>query len=337
MDPRRLLISAAAACLSSGCASLDAGDGRPDTQASVVASSVTEVVVAAPVIRDEPSPTARPYLAVTDVPERPRSQGIAAEPSDASPTTTGRAAIAAANAEARAASRSDAFVGGVQVFAWAPGRVYEVWAAPLRVTTLSLAPGETVQSKAAGDTIRWQIGETTSGAGAQARTHILLKPLERGLETNLVLTTSHRVYLLSLRSGSAEAFNAAIAWDALQTDAAPADPAPAGEGVDTSVVRPQGPLDARYRIRPQGRAPRWTPTAVFNDGVRTFITFAPDVWTDEAPALFVLAPDGQAQLVNYRQEGGLLVVDRVFDRAELRLGAGRPRVVRLQRLVGARP
>ena len=128
-------------------------------------------------------------------------------------TPSGRAAIAQANRSARAASSADGFVGGVQVFGWSDGRVYEVWTAPLRVTTLTLAPGETVTAKAAGDTVRWQIGESQSGAGASSRTHVLIKPLQAGLETNLVLTTSQRVYLLTLRSGAADAFNAAIAWD----------------------------------------------------------------------------------------------------------------------------
>ena len=46
--------------------------------------------------------------------------------------------------------------------------------------------------------------------------------------------------------------------------------------------------------------------------------------------LFVLT-DGEAQVVNYRQRGDVMVVDRVFDRAELRLGAKRPEVVRISR------
>ena len=334
MDPRRFLSLTAAASLMAGCAGLDSRGGTPPPTVEAPEPLTLDAVA----VDLAPLPeTARPYLEADEADEAVRATResgpvVAVDP----PARSGRPAIAAANAEARAASRSDQFVGGVQVFAWEPGRVYEVWAAPLRVTTLTLAPGETVQSKAAGDTVRWQIGETTSGAGAQTRTHILLKPLERGLETNLVLTTSHRVYLLDLRSGSAEAFNAAIAWDTVPGDAAPAGVEPVAQTVETAVVGPQGPLDSAYRIRPRGRAPRWTPTAVFNDGVRTFITFPPGVWTDEVPALFVIAPDGEAQLVNYRQEGGLFVVDRVFDQAELRLGADRPKVVRLERLAGGR-
>jgi type IV secretion system protein VirB9 len=218
--------------------------------------------------------------------------------------------------------------------------VFEVWTAPLRVTTLTLGPGETILAKAAGDTVRWQIGEASSGSGAEARTHVMLKPLERGLETNLILTTNRRVYLIDLKSGAADAFNTAVAWDdsAASAEAAPEtlSPRPAEVRIPDPVVMPEGALDGRYRIEPQGRRARWTPTAVFNDGVRTFITLDPDVRVDEAPVLFVLAADGEAQMVNYRQVGGLFVVDRVFERAELRLGDRRPQIVRIRRVSGDR-
>ncbi len=330
MDPRRLLTpmltQATTGALLAGCAALAGGgtvlpERAPGPEAVLAAVEDAIVAPVEPVV----SPTEVPYLAAKI---GPPSSVVAARTGP-----SGRAAIALANQAARAPSRADGFVGGVQVFAWSPGRVFEVWTAPLRVTTLTLGEGETLVSKAAGDTIRWQIGEVASGTGAARRTHVLLKPLERGLETNLVLTTNRRVYLLDLKSGAADAFNAAIAWD---------EPSAAGTGpVEGEVLRgadplvtPQGPLDARYRIEPLGRRARWTPSSVFNDGQRTFIAFDADLQVDEAPLLFVLTPDGEAQLVNYRQQSGLFVVDRLFDRAELRLGDRRPQVVRIRRLAG---
>ena len=340
MDPRRFLkptLTLAAGLLMSGCAMLPGlNDDGPllgaAPEAAVLAPQVLDAVAeeAAPV----ESPTAVPYFSVASRAPAEDSSPPAPAPS---PTPTGRAAIARANQAARAPSRADGFVGGVQVFAWSPGRVFEIWTAPLRVTTLTLGEGEVLVSKAAGDTVRWQIGEVASGAGAMRRTHVLLKPLERGLETNLVLTTNRRVYLLDLKSGAADAFNAAVAWDEVE-------PAGSGAGPEADVddpkgpdpvVTPQGPLDARYRIEPRGRRARWTPSSVFNDGLRTFISFDADLQVDEAPVLFVLTPEGEAQLVNYRQQGGMFVVDRLFDRAELRLGDRRPQVVRIHRLAGA--
>lgn len=267
-------------------------------------------------------------------PARPLRRRASRSGKQVEPASSGRAAIAEANAQARIASAADAFEGGVQVFGWEPGRLYEVWTAPLRVTTLTLAPGETVTAKAAGDTIRWQIGETTSGSGAAQRSHVLVKPLETGLETNLVLTTSQRVYMLLLRSGAGDGFNAAVAWRYPDAPPPTASTEPAG-ALASSPLEPER-LDDAYRIEPRtglvSRRPRWTPASVFNDGARTFITLPPEVAVDEAPVLFVLSPDGEAQVVNYRQQGAMLVVDRLFDRAELRLGDKRPQVVRISRV-----
>lgn len=349
MDPRRLLSAAALCLLVGGCAVLRPDAGAAPISTPVAGSPEPATLVALALDGDgappsiglpavsETSPTAqgpRPYLAEIGPPRAPSRRASdrhgAAEP-------TGRSAIAAANRSARAASREDVFVGGVRVFAWSEGRVYDVWTAPLRVTSLTLEPGETVSAKAAGDTVRWQIGESQSGAGPSVRTHVLIKPLQTGLETNLVITTSQRVYLLTLRSGAPDAFNAAVAWDYGSAGASPIETSASIDAlppVDVSAVTPQGPLHARYRIEPRGRAPRWTPTAVLNDGVRTFITLSPDAAIDEAPALFVRSGE-DLQLVNYRQTDGVLIVDRVFDEAELRLGDRRPQVVRIRRLEGA--
>ena len=343
MDPRRLLILAAAGLLLSGCALFRGG--APDPGATD--RPIVVAAFAAPQAPANPQPAEPEPQEIADAPVAAANDGArpylaeAGSPAPPPPAAVGRAAIAEANARAATPSQSDAFVGGMQVFAWSPGRVFEIWTAPLRVTTLTLGEGETLIAKAAGDTIRWQVGEVLSGEGAAQRVHILLKPLERGLETNLVLTTNRRIYLIDLKSGPPAGFNAAVAWEepsaAISPSAEAAVAMEADVRVPDPVATPQGALDARYRLEPRGRAPRWTPTAVFNDGLRTFIAFPPELQIDEAPALFAVAPDGEAQLVNYRQAGGVFIVDRVLDRAELRLGDRRPQIVRIHRLPGARP
>lgn len=345
MDARRLLTLACAGLALTGCATLrDMGLGGGASRAPAAPAAAAPAAAIAPA----PRPVATSMAPIPNPPEGGRARkpptlaaaglsssvGPAAPAASARrPTLSGPTAIAAANADARETSRADAFVGGVQVFAYDPGRVYEVWTAPLRVTTLTLAPGETIVSKAAGDTVRWQIGETTSGQGPAQRAHVMIKPLERGLETNLVLTTSQRVYFVQLKSGPPATFNAAVTWDlsAVIPTGGPQAEAPAPE----PLVTPAGPLDARFKIVPRGRRPAWTPATVMTDGVRTFLSFPPQLSAQEAPALFVLAPGGESQLVNYRQQGGLWVVDRVFDQAELRVGDKRPQVVRIIRTGGS--
>lgn len=345
MDPRRRLIRltplAGALFLMGGCALFrPAAPPAPidPVAASGLAATMTIAEVPEAPDRVDPPPLpdgARPYLD-----DDATGTAQAAPAVTPHPGPSGRTAIAAANRTARAGSRADGFVGGLQVFAWEPGRVFEIWTAPLRVTLLTLAPGETVTAKAAGDTVRWQIGESVSGSGSAARTHVLIKPLTAGLETNLVVTTNQRVYMLALRSGSTDSFNAAVAWDdgavsvpGLQEASSAARP-PIVSPADLAPVAPRGPLDARYRVEAQGRTPRWTPTAVFNDGVRTFLTLPPEARVDETPALFIVS-GGDRQLVNYRQSDGMIIVDRVFDLAELRLGDRRPQIVRVRRLHGA--
>jgi len=326
MDARRLLSLAAAGLLLSGCATL-----RGLTRTAPAPAAAAPAQPAAREVVPAAAPAPRAFAAMAPIPDPAQPASAARAPAGG----RGPAAIAAANAEARAPSEADRFVGGLQVFRYAAGRIYEVWTTPLRVTTLTLGPGEALVAKAAGDTIRWQIGDTTSGAGGGQRAHVMIKPLEAGLETNLVLTTSRRVYLLQLRSGAPQAFNAAVAWDTEALDG-PAGFESAEARIPDPVVTPQGALDARFRIEARGRRPRWSPASVMTDGVRTFIVLAPEAAAGETPALFALAPDGAAQMVNYRQEGGLLVVDRVLDRAELRLGGRRPQVVRITHLTGDR-
>src|SRR3546814_20156482 len=74
-------------------------------------------------------------------------------------------------------------------------------------------------------------------------------------------------------------------------------------------------LNFHYAI--SGDKPAWRPLRAFDDGRQTFIEFAPSIAVGEAPPLFVIGDDGEAQLVNYRVAGRYYVVDRLFGAAEL--------------------
>jgi len=216
-----------------------------------------------------------------------------------------------------------------EVHPWWDGAVYRLDTAPGRVSDIILQAGETLISVAAGDTARWVIGDTTSGAGAARRTHILVKPAGAGLRTNLVIATDRRVYRLDLASGG-QAMTS-IAWtyprDELlalrRRSAALASAAPVAAGV--AVDR----LNFNYSIK--GDSPSWRPLRAFDDGTQVFIEFPPAIAAGEAPPLFVIASSGKAELVNYRVRGHYYVVDRLFPVAELRLGEKRQQVVRIIR------
>jgi type IV secretory pathway VirB9-like protein len=60
---------------------------------------------------------------------------------------------------------------------------------------------------AAGDTVRWIIGDTESGTAVAKKVHILVKPTRPDVITNLVINTDRRhVALQSVFLASAPAF-----------------------------------------------------------------------------------------------------------------------------------
>ncbi|CAL5243563.1 hypothetical protein PASLES2_16290 [Pseudomonas aeruginosa] len=74
--------------------------------------------------------------------------------------------VSRANAEARIAPTREGYVNAIQVWPFTDGALYQVYAVPGRVTVISLQPGEElVTVLAAGDTVRWIVGDTSSGAG----------------------------------------------------------------------------------------------------------------------------------------------------------------------------
>ena len=194
---------------------------------------------------------------------------------------------------------------------------------------MPLEPGETLGAVASGDTARWVIGDTTSGAGDDLRVHVLVKPVDAGIATNLVIATNRRVYHLLLSSGGSPAL--AVSWTY------PADALLALRPGTRASMRPITPsigvspdrLNFGYTIG--GDKPRWRPVRVFDDGRQTYIEFPPALTSDQAPPLFLTGPDGAPELVNYRLVGRHYVVDRLFEAAELRLGTRKPQVVRIRR------
>lgn len=210
--------------------------------------------------------------------------------------------------------------------------VYPLVAAPGRLTDIALEPGEALveaNSIAAGDTVRWIFGDTVSGAGETRRVHILVKPTAGDLATNLVINTTRRTYFLELRASN-RAFLTQVRWRYPAPLSTPvAAPAPAAPN-PTMTSAPPPRLNLAYRLRGRGS---FRPIRVWDDGARTYLEFPPATELSDLPPLFLVGTDGKsAELINYRVEGRVMVVERLLQAAELRLGVGKAaRWVRLER------
>lgn len=243
--------------------------------------------------------------------------------------------VTRANAEARIAPTREGYVNAIQVWPFTDGALYQVYAAVGRVTVVALQPGEELVTVAAGDTVRWIVGDTSSGSGADVRVHVMVKPIRSGLKTNLVITTNRRTYLLELAS-TEKTWMASVSWEypkdkmlALQRQAQAASAAaPVDSGLSLEKIR------FRYAI--SGSNPSWKPERAFDDGQKVYVQFPAGIAQGELPPLFVIGAQGDGQLVNYRFRSPYLIVDRLFGAAELRLGGGKSDVVRIERTDGKR-
>ena len=285
----------------------------------------------------------------TPTPPQPKTMPLpTTQPADESSedTTDTLETIDEANRSSTARSTEDGFVSATQFFDYFPGTLYEVVACPGYITTLVLAKGEQLLTKASGDTTRWIVEETGTGQGLAAQTLVMIKPTRPWLKTNLVLTTNSRVYQLQLSSVPDGVYNATVAWN-YPTDgfvlpvSAPGSPGPPGTspgygGQDDGTIAPVqlSQICFDYEIVPEHRyrRPRWAPVRAFHDGKRTYIEFPSTLGVTEAPPLFVSGHQGDAQLVNYRVNRNYYIVDRVLDNAQLRLGDTPQQVVHIRRV-----
>jgi P-type conjugative transfer protein TrbG len=236
------------------------------------------------------------------------------------------ARVEVANAAARVEPRRDGYFNAVQVFPFSPGALYQVYVAPGQITDIVLEPGEQLTGSgplAAGDTVRWIIGDTESGNGNTRRVHVLVKPTRPAIETNLVINTDRRTYLIELRSHD-KPYMPSVAWFYPESRAARARTTPPAPVLPEIGQR-------RYRYAIEGDKPPWRPVGVYDDGRKVYIEFSPGIVQGEMPPLFVIGPEGKPELVNYRSHGNVLIVDRLFAAAELRLGNERQQKVRIVR------
>lgn len=202
--------------------------------------------------------------------------------------------------------------------------------AVLQVCDVALQAGEQVNSIHLGDTARWTVEPAITGSGAAETQHLILKPMDVGLETSLVVTTNRRTYHVKLRSHRTEympqvAFtypeDALAKWDAVRTREAREREAQTLPHTGEYL----GHLSFDYEV---SGATRWKPVRVYNDGRKTIIEMPAAMAQTEAPTLLVvrkeggLVSDDETVLVNYRVQGDRYIVDTIFDQAILIAGVG---------------
>ena len=217
---------------------------------------------------------------------------------------------------------------GSIAFVYGSGQT-QILCAVLQVCDVALQPGEQVNNLNVGDP-RFLVEPAITGIGPAQRLHLLIKALDVGLDTSLVVTTDRRTYHLRLRSSRTEFMpytsfiypeEAQAKWDAIRVR----ETMERRNNTIPLTGEYLGNLNFNYCITGNTR---WKPTRVFNDGIKTIIEMPKAMQQTQAPTLLVLRHAGlfkksETVMVNYRVQNNRYIVDTVFDKAILVVGVGR--------------
>ena len=102
-----------------------------------------------------------------------------------------------------------AYKAGLVTFAYGSG-IPTVVCALLELTDLAFEKGESILSVQLGDSVRWNIESAISGSANDSVEHLIVKPLEAGLKTSMLITTDRRTYHIRLKSTEADFIPAVV-------------------------------------------------------------------------------------------------------------------------------
>lgn len=226
--------------------------------------------------------------------------------------------------------------------------------APLRVCTIELQSGERVVDSVLGDPERWVVD---FAAGPDSVPLVVAKPVALpnacDLTTNLVVTTTRRIYHVTLDSppcgAQGESTNPDLPYMRQVKFYFPDDALVRHHSTPQAAV-PEAALQARedrgrargpmpesafavddlgsvhldYQIVPDERFP-WVPRVVFDNGRQTCIRLPAEAYHSDLAVLYELNARGDYEYVQYGVRDGCIVTDRVMRRMVLIIPAGQGR------------
>nr|WP_294512762.1 TrbG/VirB9 family P-type conjugative transfer protein [uncultured Rhodopila sp.] len=206
------------------------------------------------------------------------------------------------------------------------------------VTDIALAPGEIISPPLhIGDADDWRFHPATSGSGRKTIEHVLVKPGNAGLSTNMVLETNKRTISVALTSRR-EDYMPLVALDIPEDPnkefAATATLLNAGNAATAAAASPcdQQPVIPPDQFRISGDTVTWRPVQAYvvstPVGLKTCIDFPSSIGSEDLPALLTLADDGgwfsapTKKIVNVRYVHRRFIADERLDRFILVDGVG---------------
>ena len=210
---------------------------------------------------------------------------------------------------------------------------------PLRMTDVALEPGEEIMGIHAGDTVRWQFSPSQSMKNGLAVAHIVVKPSQPGISTNLVIHTDRRTYNLDFTSSEGTQYLRGVAFSYQTNDLTYLFTSNNKKKASDKELEDKMQVNnfdvdledmyTKYNIINAAKVD-WSPEAVFDDGEKTYIRM-PSRFS-ETPAFYIVLAKKET-LTNFRVKGRYYIVDRLFDKAYMKVGSRRVAIVRADKLI----
>ena len=209
---------------------------------------------------------------------------------------------------------------------------------PLNLCDLELQGGEDILGIVIGDSLRWNQGDNGipviySGDGKNLTPHLVLKPVEAGLDTSLLVTTNRRTYMVKLRSSSSNYIVRAGFYypkelvNSIESDKVKAKAKPEDDFIATNsdMVMPLIDLaHVNYKYKIIGEDYPWKPVQVFDDGKSVFIQMPNEIDSRNLPGVCVIIDgeerSGKCEMVNFRYNQHFYIIDKLFNQAQLITG-----------------
>lgn len=199
----------------------------------------------------------------------------------------------------------------IQSALYSPDNVYRLYAMKDRASSIQLEPGETINTDSgamvAGKPNDWKLGANKAG------NLIILKPSIYATEpeTNVVLSTNRRTYLLELRLTTNPASMTYLLRFNYPHPPTPGESPFKGRSINTN------PCDGVDNLQYQKRGDMaLSPYRIWDNGTFTCLRFPTNA---SRPVIYEVLPDGTESLVNWHPVNDIVVVHGVSQEFHLRL------------------
>lgn len=205
----------------------------------------------------------------------------------------------------------------------------KVICSPIRVCDIALQEGEKITDvPSTGDSVRWDISKSVSGTNEKKINHVVVKPKDVDIETNLIVRTDRRIYHIELVSRSDGEYINQVAFyypNEIQDTWRDEELKDTEEKTQVSAQKEVAEcaadidhFDASYEIK--GGTNTTKPKLVYNNGVKTCILMPDEAKGWEAAAFVIIGKDDKKQLTNYRVKKQWYIIDKVFEHGALLIG-----------------